>query len=310
MNLKDKGTKALWLLLKVSTVIICGYYIYYKLNSNNIQYTDLISNLRYNNSPTLLLVFLLMPVNWLLEAFKWKTLTSQLESISATVSLKSVLAGITSSLFTPNRVGDFLGKIMSLKKENRNRGISLSFYGSYIQLLVTLVFGVIGLSLLKTKGIFHIPSCALILSYFIVILSILLLIFTNKLSHIIPDKFIMINQVFKSINMVQKINIIIYSVARYITFSIQFYLLLIFFGVKITILNAAIAISSIYFLTSIIPTITLAELGIREVTSIEILQHFDNAYVAILYATLSLWIVNLVLPAIVGSFFLIKSKTD
>jgi uncharacterized membrane protein YbhN (UPF0104 family) len=64
-----------------------------------------------------------------------------LEAISFLKSLKCVFAGCSITMLTPNRTGEFGGRILFLKKENRAKAISINIVGSIAQLLVTMVLG-------------------------------------------------------------------------------------------------------------------------------------------------------------------------
>src|SRR5690606_12786240 len=52
-------------------------------------------------------VFFLMPLNWSIEALKWKRLLSGFLKIDFWRALRAVLAGVTVAMFTPNRVGEY-----------------------------------------------------------------------------------------------------------------------------------------------------------------------------------------------------------
>ena len=55
----------------------------------------------------------------------------------------------------------------------------------------------------------------------------------------------------------------IFSFLRYCVFALQFYILLMMFSVRIPFLHGMMIISMIFFVMTAIPTVTLAELGIR-----------------------------------------------
>ena len=82
-----------------------------------------------------------MLINWSFEAIKWKILIEKIQKIKFLTSLKAVMAGITVSAFTPNRVGEFGGRIFFLESQNRTKAIVLTFLGNVAQLLVTIVVG-------------------------------------------------------------------------------------------------------------------------------------------------------------------------
>lgn len=310
MNLNDKGNKALWFITKLVIVIVCFYYIFNKIKSSGINYEDFINQFYHLNLCLLILVLLLMPINWYLEVLKWITLTKNIEKQEILSASKGVLSGITSSLFTPNRIGEFIGKISYLKKENQLTGTSLSFLGSYFQLLVTITFGFISILFSWKNNLLPIPDLIIVLVIIITILAYSIIFSSNKIIRFVSKKHADIGNTISTLKKVQKTKAVFYSIARFFVFTTQFYLLLILFGLKISALEAALTISSIYFITSIIPSITFAELGIREITSIELLQHIDNNIIAIIYASFTLWCINLLIPSIIGSYFLIKPNKN
>ena len=57
-----------------------------------------------------------------------------------------------------------------------------------------------------------------------------------------------------------------------------------------------------------IPSIALADLGIREAVALTIIGLESNNHIGILSATLVIWAINLVIPAIFGSVLIFKSK--
>ncbi|HET9430922.1 MAG TPA: hypothetical protein VFO70_07085, partial [Chitinophagaceae bacterium] len=64
-------------------------------------------------------VVLLMLANWSLEAIKWKISVRPIQEISFFRSFKAVLSGISFSVSTPNRVGEYLGRVLYMDEGNR-----------------------------------------------------------------------------------------------------------------------------------------------------------------------------------------------
>jgi hypothetical protein len=91
--------------------------------------------------PQMALILFLMMVNWALETVKWQYLIGKVERIGFLEALQAVLAGVSISSFTPNRVGEFFGRVYSLKQASRIEGILITLVGSVSQLLVTVIAG-------------------------------------------------------------------------------------------------------------------------------------------------------------------------
>ncbi|MGQ0829785.1 MAG: hypothetical protein ACT4ON_15470, partial [Bacteroidota bacterium] len=98
------------------------------------------------------------------------------------------------------------------------------------------------------------------------------------------------------------------SLLRYLIFSIQYYLMLQFFGVNagITILFSLIALT--FFVTSVIPTFSLTEIAVRSATAVYFFSTISVDSTAIVASSLLLWIINLAIPALVGSVFVLNLK--
>ena len=142
------------LFIKVVIAFVALWFIYQEVQVKD-QETDLSFGIDFllatDQLPYLLGLVLLMLVNWTLEAYKWKTLIQHIEKISMWKSLKAIFSGITIAIFTPNRIGEYGGRIFHLQKADRIDATLLTIVGSYAQLAVTLATGIIA-------SIFFIPN--------------------------------------------------------------------------------------------------------------------------------------------------------
>ena len=67
--------------------------------------------------------------------------------------------------------------------------------------------------------------------------------------------------------------------------------------------------SVVFLVMAVIPTIALfTDLGVRWKTSISVLQLFSPNIVGILAASLLIWIINLVIPALLGSLLILDIR--
>ena len=64
-----------------------------------------------------LLAVALMPLNWFLEIAKWRQLLLQRWNINWSIATKAVLAGVSVSLTTPNRIGEYAGRMLVAPSE-------------------------------------------------------------------------------------------------------------------------------------------------------------------------------------------------
>ena len=90
-------------------------------------------------------IVLLMFLNWFIEALKWKYLVRGLEKISTWKAVESVFCGLTWAVFTPNRIGEFGGRVFFLSPRKRIMGVIAMSVGAMAKLVVTNVLGSLAL---------------------------------------------------------------------------------------------------------------------------------------------------------------------
>lgn len=254
-----------------------------------------------------------MPLNWLIEAYKWRLLTSTYKNISIKESLKSIMIGLAIGLWTPNRLGEIPGRALIFEKKYRYNAIGSATIGSAAQFFVTLFAGIVGLLLFNNIVNREIKiNLPIILVFSLAIISVaMFFIFFNKISAFAIRKSIL-PKFFEKINTSKKlknkglISVISLSFLRYIIFSFQFYLLLRFVGIEISILNSFIATSSSYLLLSLSPNILIADIGIRGSVMIFFISFFSQKVDSILIASILIWLINIALPSIYGQYELLK----
>ena len=86
------------------------------------------------------------------------------------------------------------------------------------------------------------------------------------------------------------------------------------FSVKIPIAHGLMIISVIYFVMTAIPTVTLAELGVRGSVSLYFVGEYfrnigevsDKINIGIVSSTSALWMINLAIPALLGTLFVYR----
>jgi uncharacterized membrane protein YbhN (UPF0104 family) len=102
-------------LLKAVILVLAGIFIYHRINNNaNLkQFETLISHISRNQViVTMSFVVLLMVVNWVLESLKWQYLSQKLANITTWEAIEAVFCGLTWAIFTPNRIGEYGGRVM------------------------------------------------------------------------------------------------------------------------------------------------------------------------------------------------------
>jgi len=144
-------------------------------------------------------------------------------------------------------------------------------------------------------------------------------ILTGLLERYMPgrwEKWIQYASVFSIFNYKELLWTLLLSFSRYIVFSTQFFILLRIAGTGLPFSQAVFLIPVIYLVMTVIPTIALTDLGIRGSVSLFVLGLYFQKYgtgnadteIAILTSSSVLWLINLVIPAIMGTFFVFSLK--
>lgn len=258
---------------------------------------------------------LLSVINWLTEARKWQVLMLPLQKLSLAEAFKGILAGVAFAVNTPNRIGEYGGRMLYLEKEHRIHSIALTMIGSASQLLVTFIAGLTGL--LFVKAYFTEAAAPYISQYWIEVwlyviggITIAGTLLYFRLHWIVsflsgmqlPEKWLQYVKIVKDIPVSFLLRVLLLSAFRYVVFVCQYILLLQALQIEIPIADAFWLISILYLILALIPTVTLLELGVRGKTSILLLQGFCNNTVGIYAGGMAIWIINLIIPALAGSF--------
>ncbi len=265
-------------------------------------------------------VFFLMFINWALEAQKWRLLVVKYENISFWAAYEAIFTGVTISLFTPNRIGEYAGRIFHLENADLIKASLASVIGSIAQLIASYIFGILGLLYLYPV---YFSSLNLITptKYFIIVIIVIIgiivsvvlflnsFIFTaiiNKIS--VLGKLRKYGKIFSYYTKNELMVLLSLSSLRYLVFSVQYYLLLRIFEVNIPVFDGFMMVFAVFLVLAIIPTISIAELGIRGSVALFFFGLISGNSLGIITASFALWLINLALPAIIGSLFVFNLK--
>ncbi|WP_221412709.1 hypothetical protein, partial [Fulvivirga lutimaris] len=241
--------KQITVLLKVSVIAIILIMLYFKLRDQQ----DLLAEMKklfikgfIEDRWLLLLVVLLMPVNWFIEGLKWKIIAGKIASISQWQAFKGILSGLTIGFATPHGIGDYLGRIMTIKHRQRFFLIGGIMLGRLSQLGVTLLFGMV--------GVFYLFGLKIVAYSFIVaVVSLLLLVLIfNKVKHLKG-----VGRFFKMIgdySVSEIVKIALLSISRYLVFSIQFLVVLFAFLPKFDLSLNVAGVTWVFLAKSILPS--------------------------------------------------------
>lgn len=312
-----KSTKIIIYLLIVLSITLFSaelYKIFGSLSSISLPKVSL--NLGFIF--TAILITVLLPLNWGLESLKWQIALKKILPITFIDAARSVVAGTATGVITPNRVGEFAGRVMLLPDEHRKNAIGVNFVCSFSQLWATVFFGSLAVGIysdILQPGTTHQIAYGLIsFTGFILLFALGIFIFKIRwlsawvikrgLSNKIEGFFTALAELpQRSIMM-----IMLLSLMRYAVFLAQQLLALQLLGMSgIPYFHAAAIIAMVYFFATILPVNNLLELGIRSAATLHLwnMAYPDAAFIA-LGASLLIWLINMGIPVLAGNYFLFK----
>lgn len=281
------------------------------------------------------LLLVLMIFNWLIESVKWKIAVASVQPVSMFRAFKAVLAGVSISLSLPNRIGEYLGRVLYLEPTQRVRAISVTVVASFSQLIVTVMMGFWGLLLARpvmlSQGGWAIQTWWIAVGVVVLIAILMLLLYFNIsfLNRWLQQKLLDTSSkwplrfkgwlaALDSCDAAILRVLLSLSVLRYVVFMAQYYLAYQFFGVHFNMHQLFIIVSLTFLTLAAVPTFAAPELALRGAVGIFIAKWFTMQTAEVVLALLLIWITNLILPAIIGAllitgirnFFNLRNETS
>lgn len=307
------------LLIKITVVLLTFWFIFRELTYPGAagKWNSLVQTVALNGGlVSFSLVFAMMLLNWAIETWKWMFLCRKIEPISYLTAVCSLLAGLNLAIFTPARIGEYGGRVMYLDAGNRAKGTVAMLVGALSQMLVTLVCGLTGMLVFVHR---YMPVSGLLWSVVLggtLLLTGLLILFYfkvrwfNSILLALPflKRFEHSLEVLRLYTALELLQIAGLSLFRYLVFSHQYFVLLLVLNGNAPYLLCMAAISLIFLIQSILPTFALADLGVRGAAAAFFLVYVLGASssVPILAAAFGVWLINIIFPAIIGLYFVLK----
>jgi uncharacterized protein (TIRG00374 family) len=256
--------------------------------------------------------FVLMAVNLSIQVLKWRYFVRLMNpEISNVEAVASFMFGMTLGTVTPGQIGEFGGRVLGHGSLPAGRIIGLTLVDRLQMICVLGTAGVISFVVLFHFGF--------VLGTSIVFLSTLVFIYlffnpdvvVRLISHLnvrlmrwpaIQD-FIEAITVFR---FRQLLISLLFSIAFYLVVFIQMLLLLNSFS-DVGLADALPGFAAMMFLKALVP-ISLGDLGIREASSVYFYSLRGLASTTSLSASLLLFVINVLIPSVLGLIFTPKFK--
>jgi uncharacterized membrane protein YbhN (UPF0104 family) len=262
-----------------------------------------------------ILFFLLIFLNWWVESLKWHLLAGvHLPALSLGQAWKSVCLGISLGMITPGRIGDYGGRVLALGTKKAWQLVGSNLLGSLLQLTVLMVLGLASLyTLLPSLPLPFALSLDVLKGWlvFFIVLGILWVslpkwaVFhpmTAKIKQKIGTKIQGLN-VVKLYSWGSLLTVVGLTVTRALIFALQYYLLLLFVGAKGGLVYF-LMVWVVFLLQTLSPLPALVEWFVRGEIALLCWSALQLSAPQILTATYTLWLGNLLLPGLLGFFYL------
>lgn len=308
MKIHKKHKKAINILLQV--IIILSLILFFRQKFKNEELTLSLDLFIFSFADHFILwifILLLMPLNWVLETIKWQELCRPLLHLSFLSAVKGVITGLSISFITPHGWGDYFGRIGIINREKREKLVGALFFGKMAQLFITIVAGITGLVVY-----FEVRPYLYLWYIFILIVITLLLAFNRIFYRILKPYLRKVRRFFsiiESYNAKTVLYILFLSAVRYSVFTLQFLLIIFILKVDLSIFLIFSGITWIFLIKSIVPSFNfLSDLGIREISAVMFFEAYLSNVSPVISATFIIWIINIVVPSVIGTFFVFSVK--
>jgi uncharacterized membrane protein YbhN (UPF0104 family) len=273
-----------------------------------VQWRNIIAAYHSADGSAIAAAALLLFFNIGARTLKWRVmLQSVKETPTLLESFGSVMLGISLGSFTPGEIGEFAGRALHITEARRSYIVGLTLLDKIQVALVTACAGLVSLAYIVIPNLW----LKILLTLLIVLVSGIFIFRLERVARMIehlPGSMLQkswVKNIIEGFNLLrprQVITTVCYTLAYFIVLILQMYCLVNAFS-HLRFINAFIGTSAMMFVKSLLP-ISLGDLGIREAGSIYFFSLYDIPQADALNASLMLFFINIVVPSIVGVFFI------
>lgn len=291
--------------------------ILYKYFYKELAFDNFLDQIRISFQSENIIYFILaivfMPLNWVFESAKWKYLISKVWKITWKQSIGMIFQGTSLGIITPGRVGEYGGRVLQLPGEYRAFGAFSTFLSSLSQNTINILGGIVAIMLIDVKYSAPFLSVQTVTWIMVVCVAIILVLYflINRIWKLLSGfAFIEKRMASKSFgaffslwDLKGKWIVLGQSILRYLVYVLQYYFMLLAFGIEIIEFDIILGILLIFAIQTLLPLTPLLQFALRGSIAISILGAFfaqDQAPV-LLAVSYSIWFLNLLIPGIVGA---------
>jgi len=330
-------TFSLGFIIKMVVSVALCIALYYQLFVRN-DVLELWNSLRnqLNVAPLWmpLLIVVLVPFNLLLEALKFRLLLPKALRPSTVDAFRRICAGLSIGLFTPNRVGEYIGRLTGTSADQRIATIVATFLGGIAQWIPLLGGGVICTLAYSRYGQFQLASAQSNIVAAMVSVGLILLFgflpFVVKRVERLWLRFrqnmsfglrlhrfaVQVSYTLRGIRMLAverpsdvRLALLI-ACGRYLIYLIQLSLAFVFFGLDAGLEIAVLGSGILLFAQTFVPLPAFVQALARVELALFIWATHAPNELGIASASLMIFVLNLGLPALLGLVEILRSDVD
>lgn len=309
-----------WNVLKILLTVLALGYVGFRLWHDRDSLQSALSGMNAGSAIWVVLAIVFLPLNIGLEATKWRKLVSPFyPEVTLFRALKAVLTGMATGIFTPNRLGEYAGRVLILPPGKRLEAVLVTFVDRLCQMIATLSFGLLALVAMSAddRGLLAgklLGDPALVSMFYWVGVALLLIVWLivwfpgiliRPIIWIFPKKKFAEHLQFALEHLPSSTvrTVIVLSALRYLVFSAQYFFLLKAFQFEGGVLQAFPLIALIFLAKSVVPFLAFMELGVREIIAIAVFSLAGIGTGQAVSATFVLYLINILTPSVAGAFF-------
>ena len=273
---------------------------------------------KWQNVLLVILAIVLMPLNWLLETIKWKGILDLECKIPLKTAFFSVFRGTSFGIVTPGRIGEYGGRVLYLPVQYRAYGAFATFISSLGQNLLNVLGGLVAFSFLQADILGDLVNerlFTIVVLFLLVSLTLVYFFINSCVEFFVSLKFakkFKFQSHLKDFTLIwkekSKWRLLFISLLRYCVYLSQYLLILLAFDIDIGSSNLILGIMLLFIVQTMLPLTPILQFAVRGGLAISILGYFTEMHETLLIASYAMWVLNLLIPGIIGTISILIHK--
>jgi uncharacterized membrane protein YbhN (UPF0104 family) len=297
-------------------IIIALTLIYYLISFLKLK--EITSPVGNANIFLIIIAFILLIPNIFLQFLKWKIFCNNFLDEKNNVKIfRSLLIGLAGGILIPYSVGEYMGRNIPLKDKPAVDVTLATLMDNFCHFLVIIFFGSFSVILFIKKYLLISSNILILLavSLFLLFSILFVLMINTNIGGFLKTKMVRFkffkrlfyeSKILESFGKGLLLKIIFLSILLYICYTLQFALLMAAFSHQYYLLQFQWIGMLVIFSKTVIPAISFGDLGIRESAAIFFASHIGLSGGIGFNSAIFLFLINVLLPAIIGLFLMLK----